>query len=139
MSLILRMILRRDPANYPADGGDEGDDEDESSKDDEDDDIDIEGDEEEDKYLAPADSTPVALPAVDHAPSTEETEAERDEILEADLLLWKRLCTAHTGTYELGESSVVTAARLWVLYSEERVQRLLLWRLAMASQTLGMT
>nr|GFD33853.1 hypothetical protein [Tanacetum cinerariifolium] len=60
-------------------------------------------------------------------------------IPEADLPLWKRLCTAHTGTYELGESSAVTAARLWVLYSEERVQRLLLWRLAMASQTLGMT
>nr|GEU30658.1 hypothetical protein [Tanacetum cinerariifolium] len=67
-----------DPTNYPADGGDEGDDEDESSNDDEDessndeedDDIDIEGDE----YLAPADTTTVALPAIDHAPSAEETE-----------------------------------------------------------------
>nr|GEX43080.1 putative reverse transcriptase domain-containing protein [Tanacetum cinerariifolium] len=65
--------------------------------------------------------------------------AERDEILEADLPLRNRLCTAHTGTYELGESSAVTAARLWVLYSEKRVQCLLLWRLAMASQTLEMT
>nr|GFA06236.1 hypothetical protein [Tanacetum cinerariifolium] len=80
-----------------ADGGDEGDDEDESSDDDEDDDIDIEWDEpfdddkdddidiegdeeEEDKYLAPTDSTSVALPVVDHAPSTEETEPlETDE------------------------------------------------------------
>nr|GEW30087.1 hypothetical protein [Tanacetum cinerariifolium] len=39
-----------------------------------DDDIDIEGDEEEDEYLAPADSTNVTLPAVDHAPSAKETE-----------------------------------------------------------------
>nr|GEW64735.1 hypothetical protein [Tanacetum cinerariifolium] len=30
--------------------------------------------------------------------------AEREEILEADLPLHKRLCTAHTGTYELGAS-----------------------------------
>nr|GEU84976.1 putative reverse transcriptase domain-containing protein [Tanacetum cinerariifolium] len=131
-----------DPVDYPADGGDEGDDEDESSDDDEDDDIDIEGDEEKDEYLAPADSTAVALLTIDHALSAEETEpfqtdesaatppphlaycvtarmaaklrwmAEREEILEADLPLWKRLCTAHTGTYELGESSAATAARL---------------------------
>nr|GEW60132.1 hypothetical protein [Tanacetum cinerariifolium] len=68
--------LEDDPADYPADGGDEGDDKDESSNDDEDDDIDIEGDE----YLATADSTVVALPAFDHAPSTEETEPfETDE------------------------------------------------------------
>ncbi|GKE72497.1 hypothetical protein Tco_1534538 [Tanacetum coccineum] len=64
-----------DPANYPADGGDDGDDEDESSDDDEDDDVDIEGDEEEEEeHPAPADSIVVALPAVDHAPSAEETE-----------------------------------------------------------------
>nr|GEZ26064.1 hypothetical protein [Tanacetum cinerariifolium] len=69
-----------DPANYPANGGDEGDDEDESFDDDEDDDIDIKGDEEEEDYLAPADSTAVTLPAVDHAPSAEETEPfETDE------------------------------------------------------------
>nr|GEU66197.1 putative reverse transcriptase domain-containing protein [Tanacetum cinerariifolium] len=163
-----------DPADYPANGGDEGDDKDESSDDDKDDDIDIERDEEEDEYLVPADSTTVTLPAVDHAPSAEETvlfrptntkiaklmaiptppssplsllssplpqiplpplpllsppptdptyeeaplgyraarlrwRAERGEILEANLPLQKRLCTAHTGTYELGESS---AARL---------------------------
>ncbi|GJX40464.1 hypothetical protein Tco_0255454 [Tanacetum coccineum] len=68
-----------DPADYPADGGDDGDDEDESSDDDKDDDVDIEGDEEE-EHLAPADSTAVALPAVDHAPSAEETEPfETDE------------------------------------------------------------
>nr|GEU79789.1 hypothetical protein [Tanacetum cinerariifolium] len=38
--------------------------------------------------------------------------AERGEIPEADLPLQKRLCTAHTGTYELGESAATTAARL---------------------------
>ncbi|GKD92931.1 hypothetical protein Tco_1372768 [Tanacetum coccineum] len=48
--------------------------EDESSNDDEDDDVDIKGDEEEEEeHPAPADSTAVALPATDHAPSTEET------------------------------------------------------------------
>nr|GEX39184.1 hypothetical protein [Tanacetum cinerariifolium] len=181
--------LKEDPANYPTDGGDEVDDEDESSDDDEDDDIDIEGDkeedessdddednyiniegdQEEDEYLALADSTAVTLPAVNHAPSTEETEpfetdesaatppphpaycvisrmfipspplpllsppptdptyeeatlgyraarlrwrAKRGEILEVDLPLRKRLCTAHTGTYGLRESSAAAAARL---------------------------
>nr|GEU30192.1 hypothetical protein [Tanacetum cinerariifolium] len=38
--------------------------------------------------------------------------AKRGEIPEADLPLQKRLCTAHTGTYELGESSAAAAARL---------------------------
>nr|GEV11129.1 putative reverse transcriptase domain-containing protein [Tanacetum cinerariifolium] len=115
-----------DPVDYPADRGEEGDDEDESSDDeedessddDEDENIDIEGDEEEDKHIAPADSTVVALPAIDHVSSAEETEpfetdeAEREEILEADMPLRKRLCTAHTGTYGLGESSAAAAARL---------------------------
>ncbi|GJZ67903.1 hypothetical protein Tco_0631143 [Tanacetum coccineum] len=71
-----------DPADYPADGGDDGDDEDESSDDDKDDDVDIEEDEEEEdeEQLAPVDSSTIALPAVDHAPSTEETEPfETDE------------------------------------------------------------
>nr|GEZ49077.1 hypothetical protein [Tanacetum cinerariifolium] len=62
--------LEANPIDYPADGADEGDDEDESSDDDEDDDIDIEGDEKEDEYLAPDDSTAVAFPAIDHALST---------------------------------------------------------------------
>ncbi|GJY76557.1 hypothetical protein Tco_0481673, partial [Tanacetum coccineum] len=62
-----------DPTDYPADGGDDGDDEDESSDDDKDDDVDIEGDEEE-KHPTPIDSTAVALPAVDQASSTEETQ-----------------------------------------------------------------
>nr|GEY19263.1 hypothetical protein [Tanacetum cinerariifolium] len=62
-----------DLVDHPAEGGDEADDEDESSNDDEDDDVDIKGDEEEGEHLAPADSTAVALPAVDHAPSAEET------------------------------------------------------------------
>ncbi|GJW26205.1 hypothetical protein Tco_0040016, partial [Tanacetum coccineum] len=51
------------------DGGDDGDDEDELSDDDEDDDVNIKGDEDEEEHPAPADSTGVALPAVDHAPS----------------------------------------------------------------------
>nr|GEU98488.1 reverse transcriptase domain-containing protein [Tanacetum cinerariifolium] len=77
--------------------------------------------------------------AVDHAPSAEETElfeidesaatppphpayraigrpdydgGLREEIPEADLPLRKRLCTAHNGTYELGESFPAAAARL---------------------------
>ncbi|GKG18294.1 hypothetical protein Tco_0372592, partial [Tanacetum coccineum] len=58
-----------DHADYPTNGGDDGDDEDESSNDDEDDNVNIEGDEEEEEHPAPADST-----AVDQAPSAEETE-----------------------------------------------------------------
>ncbi|GJZ77955.1 hypothetical protein Tco_0642627 [Tanacetum coccineum] len=69
-----------DPADYPADGGDDGDDEDESSNDDKDDDVDIEGDKEEEEHPAPTDSTHVALRAVDHAPYAEKTEPfETDE------------------------------------------------------------
>ncbi|GJW98290.1 putative reverse transcriptase domain-containing protein [Tanacetum coccineum] len=64
-----------DPADYTADGGDDDDDEDESSDDDEDDnDFDIEEDEEEEEHLTPVDSTTVAFPAVEHAPSAEETQ-----------------------------------------------------------------
>ncbi|GJW29544.1 hypothetical protein Tco_0046419 [Tanacetum coccineum] len=71
---------KEDPADYPVDGGDDGDDEDESSDDDEDDDVDIEGGEEEEEHPATADSTVVALPAVDHALSAEEIESfETDE------------------------------------------------------------
>ncbi|GKE53768.1 hypothetical protein Tco_1488924, partial [Tanacetum coccineum] len=62
-----------DPADYPIDGGDNGDDEDESSDDDKDDDVDIKGDGEEEEHPALANSTAVALPAVDHAPFAEET------------------------------------------------------------------
>ncbi|GKE70898.1 hypothetical protein Tco_1528970, partial [Tanacetum coccineum] len=70
---------KEDPADYPADRGDDGDDKDESSDDDKDEDVDIEGDEEE-EHPAPIDSTAVALPAVDQAPSSEETEPfETDE------------------------------------------------------------
>ncbi|GJV15614.1 hypothetical protein Tco_1360937 [Tanacetum coccineum] len=52
----------------------DGDDEDEPSDDDEDKEVDIEADEEEEEERpASADSTAVALPAVDQAPSAEET------------------------------------------------------------------
>ncbi|GJY98701.1 hypothetical protein Tco_0516131 [Tanacetum coccineum] len=64
---------KEDPADYPADRGDDDDDEDESSDDDEDDDVDIEEDEEGEEHPTPADSTVVALPAVDHALFAEET------------------------------------------------------------------
>ncbi|GJR69056.1 hypothetical protein Tco_0015121 [Tanacetum coccineum] len=59
----------------------DGDDEDEPSDDDEDEEVDIEADdEEEEEHPAPADSTAVALPAIDQAPSAEETEPfETDE------------------------------------------------------------
>ncbi|GKB32476.1 hypothetical protein Tco_0871877 [Tanacetum coccineum] len=69
-----------DHADYPTDGGDDGDDEDESSDDDEDKDVDIKGDKDEEEHPAPVNSIAVALPAVEHAPSAEETEPfETDE------------------------------------------------------------
>ncbi|GKB01860.1 hypothetical protein Tco_0829904, partial [Tanacetum coccineum] len=73
--------LEEDPADYPADRRDDSDDEDESSDDDEDDDVDFEGDEEEEEeHPSPADSTTVALLAIDQALSAEETEPfETDE------------------------------------------------------------
>ncbi|GJT03640.1 hypothetical protein Tco_0838102 [Tanacetum coccineum] len=69
---------KEDPANYPADGEDDGD---EPSNDDEDEEVDIEADdEEEEEHPAPADSTAVALPAIDQAPSAKETKPfETDE------------------------------------------------------------
>ncbi|GJT32146.1 hypothetical protein Tco_0922565 [Tanacetum coccineum] len=72
---------KEDPADCPTDGGDDGDDEDKPSDDDEDEEVDIEADdEEEEEHLAPADSTAVALPAIDQASSAEETEPfETDE------------------------------------------------------------
>ncbi|GKE29163.1 hypothetical protein Tco_1444547, partial [Tanacetum coccineum] len=74
--------LEEDPVDYPANRGDDGNDEDESSKDDEDDVVDIEADDddEEEEDPAPVDSTAVALPAADQAPSVEETKPfETDE------------------------------------------------------------
>ncbi|GJW18677.1 hypothetical protein Tco_0026113 [Tanacetum coccineum] len=65
---------KEDPADYLTDGGDDGDDEDELSDDDEDKEVDIEADDEEEEHPAPADSTAVALPAIDQAPFVEETE-----------------------------------------------------------------
>ncbi|GJT14427.1 retrovirus-related pol polyprotein from transposon TNT 1-94 [Tanacetum coccineum] len=70
-----------DLVDYPVNGGDDGDDEDEPYDDDEDEEVDIEADdEEEEEHPALADSTTVALPAADQAPSAEETEPfETDE------------------------------------------------------------
>ncbi|GJV10189.1 hypothetical protein Tco_1351730 [Tanacetum coccineum] len=68
-----------DPKEDPVYGGDDSDDENELSDDDEDDDVDIKEDEEE-EHPTLADSTTVALPAIDQAPSAEETEPfETDE------------------------------------------------------------
>ncbi|GJR21908.1 hypothetical protein Tco_0970435 [Tanacetum coccineum] len=64
--------LEKDPADYPADGGDEDDDDESSDDDDDDDDIEVEEEEEEEEPPAPADSTAITSP-VDHAPSAEET------------------------------------------------------------------
>ncbi|GJY01400.1 hypothetical protein Tco_0359552 [Tanacetum coccineum] len=67
-----------DHVDYPANERDDGDDEDESS--DDDDDVGIKEDEEEEEHLAPADSTAVAFPVVDHVSSAEEIEPfETDE------------------------------------------------------------
>ncbi|GJZ31191.1 hypothetical protein Tco_0576238 [Tanacetum coccineum] len=69
----LDYVLESDPEEDPK----EDDDEDpKEALDDKDDDVDIEADndEEEDEHPAPADSTAVALPAADQAPSAEETE-----------------------------------------------------------------
>nr|GEZ40039.1 putative reverse transcriptase domain, ribonuclease H-like domain, aspartic peptidase domain protein [Tanacetum cinerariifolium] len=60
-------------------------------------------------------SPPLIDPTYEEAPLSYKAarlrwKAEREEIPEADLPLRKRLCTAHTGTYELGESSAVAAA-----------------------------
>ncbi|GJV29667.1 putative reverse transcriptase domain-containing protein [Tanacetum coccineum] len=63
-----------DPANYPTDRDDDDEEEEELSGDEADDEEEDEDDEEEEEHLAPADSTAVAFPAVDHVPSAEETE-----------------------------------------------------------------
>ncbi|GKF13999.1 hypothetical protein Tco_0055461 [Tanacetum coccineum] len=66
--------LKEDPIDYPADGGDDYDESsDDDDDDDDDDDYDVKEDEEE-EHLAPADSTVVASPTIDHVPFAEETE-----------------------------------------------------------------
>ncbi|GJR21250.1 hypothetical protein Tco_0969777 [Tanacetum coccineum] len=60
-----------DPINYVADADDDEEEEEESFEDD---------DDEEEEHLAPADSTAIASPTVDHVPSAEKTEPfETDE------------------------------------------------------------
>ncbi|GJU58152.1 hypothetical protein Tco_1235918 [Tanacetum coccineum] len=70
-----------DPTDYPTDRGDDGIDKDEPFDDDKDEEVDTEADdEEEEEHPAPTDSTVVALPAVNQAPSAKETEQfETDE------------------------------------------------------------
>ncbi|GKF41175.1 hypothetical protein Tco_0124517, partial [Tanacetum coccineum] len=70
--------LEEDPADYPTDTRDDGDDE--ESSDDDDDIKEDEDEEDEEEHLAPADSTAIAFPAAEHAPSAEETKLfETDE------------------------------------------------------------
>ncbi|GKA56465.1 hypothetical protein Tco_0755537 [Tanacetum coccineum] len=64
--------LKEDEEDHEKDPANEGDDDDDESSDDDDDDDDVE---EEEEHLAPADSTAVASPAVDHVPSAEKTES----------------------------------------------------------------
>ncbi|GJY56446.1 hypothetical protein Tco_0455561 [Tanacetum coccineum] len=74
---IANSNLKEDEEDHEKDLFDGGDDDDDESSDDEDDDDDVE---EEEEHLAPADSTAVASPAVDHVPSAEKTESfETDE------------------------------------------------------------
>nr|GEX07005.1 putative reverse transcriptase domain-containing protein [Tanacetum cinerariifolium] len=117
-----------DLVDYPADGGNEGDDEDESSDDDEDDDIDIKGNEEEDEpqtpISLPSDTKVARLMAIPTPPpsSLSSLSSPLPQIPSPPLPLLsppptdptykERLCTAHTGTCELGESSAAAAARL---------------------------
>ncbi|GKE96431.1 hypothetical protein Tco_1581286, partial [Tanacetum coccineum] len=96
---------KEDPADYPAERRDDDDDDDEE-------------DEEEEEHLAPVDYTVVALLAVDHVPSKEETELfETDnpthiKVPESCLPLQKRLRFAvPTPNHEVGESSAAGAAR----------------------------
>ncbi|GJU54427.1 hypothetical protein Tco_1228141 [Tanacetum coccineum] len=68
-----------DPADCPADRGDDGDDEESSDDDDDVEEDEEDEDEEEEEHLAPADPAAVAFP-VDQDPSDEETESfETDE------------------------------------------------------------
>ncbi|GKB55342.1 hypothetical protein Tco_0906095 [Tanacetum coccineum] len=99
-----------DPADYPAN---RRDDDDYDDNDDEEED-----EEEEEEHLAPANYTVVALLAVNHVPSEEETEPfETDDpthikVPESCLPLWKRLrFAAPTPNHEVGESSTAGAAR----------------------------
>ncbi|GKD47413.1 hypothetical protein Tco_1272058, partial [Tanacetum coccineum] len=62
-----------DPADYPTDRDDDDEEEEEPSGDKADDEEEDKDDEEEEEHLAPANSTAVAFPAVDHVPSAEET------------------------------------------------------------------
>ncbi|GJX05723.1 hypothetical protein Tco_0193655 [Tanacetum coccineum] len=65
---------KEDPVDYPTDRDDDDEEEEEPSEDEADDDEEDEDDEKEEDNLAPADSTAVAFPAVDHVSSAEETE-----------------------------------------------------------------
>nr|GEY22927.1 hypothetical protein [Tanacetum cinerariifolium] len=123
------LLVEEQPLPHPL-LRDEGDDEDESFGDEEDD-VNIKEDKEKGEHLAPADSTPVALPTIDHAPSAEETEPfETDEsaatppphpayrvtariadVREVFLPPWKRLCYALGSRFEVGESSSAPTVR----------------------------
>ncbi|GKD41918.1 hypothetical protein Tco_1266563 [Tanacetum coccineum] len=69
------------PVLYPADGGDDDDDNESSDDDDDDDDDDVEDDEEEEEHLAPAESTAVSSPTIDHIPIPFPSEEEVARLL----------------------------------------------------------
>nr|GFC60294.1 hypothetical protein [Tanacetum cinerariifolium] len=107
-----------DPKEDLAEGGDNNDDDD-----------DDEDEEKEEDHLAPADST--TLPAIDHIPSPPlslpspplplsapsspvllPATDRKEDVLEADVPPWKRLClTAPAPRFEVGESSAAATAR----------------------------
>ncbi|GJY22412.1 hypothetical protein Tco_0396070, partial [Tanacetum coccineum] len=60
----------------------DGDDEDEPSDDGKDEEVDIEADDKKEEHPAPADSTVVALPAADQAPSAEKTKIKKNLVRE---------------------------------------------------------
>ncbi|GKE49152.1 hypothetical protein Tco_1480410, partial [Tanacetum coccineum] len=70
----LGYIPESDPERDPEEDGEEDLEEDPADRQDDDDDDDDYEEEEEEEHLAPADYIAVALPAVDHVPSEEETE-----------------------------------------------------------------
>ncbi|GJT53075.1 hypothetical protein Tco_0988129 [Tanacetum coccineum] len=114
-----------DPADYPADGGDDNDDEDESSDDDEDEDVDIKGDEEEEEHPAPADSTIVALPAVDQGPIAEAASTSHSLLLPPPIILsHTRLDAPPSGTPPLLPILLPTSSPpLHLLSTDRRADR----------------
>ncbi|GJT59594.1 integrase, catalytic region, zinc finger, CCHC-type containing protein [Tanacetum coccineum] len=110
---------KEDPVDYPADEGDDGDVEDEPSDDDVDEEVDIEADDKEEDHPAPADSTVVALLAIDQASSAEETkpfETDESATTPPPHPAYRIIASTYTSItlgprYEVGESLSAAASR----------------------------